>query len=181
MSNFFVILKKNHKNKYQRWLPNNKFINERSVHLKKLLNVKTLRKISYPKKKFRSSSIDTYKFLKNFNPNKASSEEKKIILSFFKKYNQSLKLKKKYNHKIYKNSDIDTTYSSYIYLGYHISKLDCFTDLQKLNCILKINDITLLNIKSKNFNDLIPYIKKNIQFEINKTIKYAKKSINNSC
>ena len=72
MSNFFVILKKNHKNKYQRWLPNNKFINERSVHLKKLLNVKTLRKISYPKKKFRSSSIDTYKFLKNFNPNKAS-------------------------------------------------------------------------------------------------------------
>ena len=50
MSNFFVILKKNYKNKYQRWLPNNKFINERSIHLKKLLNVKTLRKISYSKK-----------------------------------------------------------------------------------------------------------------------------------
>ena len=89
------------------------------------------------------------------------------------KYNQSLKLKKTYDKKIIKNQ-ILILFSSYIYLGYHILKLDYLTELQKLNCILKINDITLLNIKSKHISDLIPLIKENIKFEVNKTIKYAK-------
>lgn len=181
MSSFFITLEKNYKNRYQRWLPNNKFIYKRSILLKKLLNTETSKKITFSKKKIKNNSINTYEFLKNINPNKISLKEKKIILFLFKKYNKSLKLKKTYDKKIVKKSNINTIFSSYIYLGYHILKLDCLTELQKLNCILKINDITLLNIKSKYISDLIPLIKKNIKFEVNKTIKYAKKSINNIC
>ncbi len=181
MNNFFIILEKNYKNRYQRWVPNSKFFYKRSLLLKKLLNTETSKKITFSKKKIRKNSINTYEFLKNLNPNKISLKEKRIILFFFKKYNQSLKLKKTYDKKIIKKSNLDTTFLSYIYLGYYILKLNCLTELQKLNCILKINDITLLNIKSKYISNLIPLIKKNIKFEINKTIKYAKKSINNNC
>ena len=181
MNNFFVILEKNYKNRYQRWLPNKKFFYKRSLLLKKLLNTETSKKVTFSKNKIKNNSINTYEFLKNINPNNISLKEKRIILFFFKKYNQSLKLKKTYDKKIIKKSNLNTIFSSYIYLGYHILKLDYLTELQKLNCILKINDITLLNIKSKHISDLIPLIKENIKFEVNKTIKYAKKSINNIC
>ena len=56
-------------------------------------------------------------------------------------------------------------------------KLKQLNELQKLNCILKINDITIRNFKKKN-HKLVPYIKKNIIFEKETTLKYAKKFIN---
>ena len=181
MNNFFIILKKNYINKYQRWLPDNKFLKVRSFFLKKLLNYKSSKKIILSKKKFQTNSINTFEFLSNVNPNQISNRERKIILNLFNKYNYSLKLKKKYNNKVKKITNKNTNFSSYIYLGNHLVKLENLTDVQKLNCILKINDITLLNINSKDILNLIPYIKKNIKFEISKTIKYAKKSINNYC
>ena len=181
MNNFFVILKKNYKNRYQRWLPNNEFLNVRSSFLKKLLNLKSSKKIVLSKKKHKINSINTLKFLSSINPNLISRRERKIILILFNKYNYSLQLKKKYDKKVKKITNINTNFASYIYLGNHLLKLKNLTDVQKLNCILKINDITLLNINSKDILTLIPFIKKNIEFEINKTIKYAKESINNYC
>tara|TARA_Y100000590_G_scaffold213372_1_gene241801 strand:+ start:66988 stop:67533 length:546 start_codon:yes stop_codon:yes gene_type:complete len=179
MNDFFYILKKNYKNRYQKWLPNTKFLNKRALLLNKLLNSKTSKNIIVNKEKFKLNFIKTNNFLKNLTPNKMSIREKKIILSFYKKYNYSLKLKKIYNYKMLKKTNAETDFSSYIYLGNHILKLSNLTELQKLNCILKINDITLLNINSKNITNLIPNIKKNIKFEIKKTKKYAKKSFNN--
>ena len=59
-------------------------------------------------------------------------------------------------------------------------KLNNISELQKLNTILKINDITLINFnKNKNLK-LALFIKKNINYEKKIIRKYAKKFINSS-
>ena len=44
MNNFFVILEKNYKNRYQRWLPNKKFFYKRFYYLK-IIKHKTSKKL----------------------------------------------------------------------------------------------------------------------------------------
>ena len=79
-----------------------------------------------------------------------------------------------------KLSNTNEHFSSYIFLGNHLIKLNNISELQKLNTILKINDITLINFnKNKNLK-LALFIKKNINYVKKIIRKYAKKFINSS-
>ena len=73
------------------------------------------------------------------------------------------------------NENVD--FSAYIYLGNNLINFSKINELQKLNCILKINDISLINFKKKENLKLIYNIKKNIKYEIKLINKYAKKFI----
>lgn len=84
-----------------------------------------------------------------FNSKLNNSNEKKI-LTFYKKFEIFLSLKKNYNSNFSKKNNIETSICTYLYLGLCITKLHSLNKLQKINCILKIVDKLTLNKKNIN-------------------------------
>ena len=113
--------------------------------LLKILNKKKLNEFCY-----NSNKDTTYQTLKAILSRKLSSSSEKQIVTFYKKFEFNLCLKKKYNSYFKKISNYETNINSYIYLGLLINCCKSIDHLQKLNCILKIIDKV---IYSKNFLD----------------------------
>ena len=173
MNNFKKKLKNIYSDKYQYFFPTLNFIKFRKKFLENLV----LQKIKKRKVNIEAGSIKsifTSQFLEEKCLKRLNKEDKKIILFFYKKYNQNLYLKKIYSKKLSKLNNQNTDLNSYVYLGNLIINLKELNDLQKLNCILKINDLTILEYSNK-YNYLIKNILKNVKYE-KKIIKiYAEK------
>jgi len=91
---------------------------------------------------------------------------KKNLLRFYKKYNVHLKLKKKYDSNLKATSKKDACIQTYLILLNEIYFSNLFNDLQKLNSILKINDL----IMSQFSDEYIKFkliIKNNFEIERN--------------
>jgi len=82
------------------------------------------------------SSDATYKLLKKLY----IQNNQDLVFLFNKKFEVNLKLKKKYDKKLNKKSNSETSICSYMYLGLSLTKLKTINNLQKLNSILKILD-----------------------------------------
>ena len=77
----------------------------------------------------------------------------KNLLSFYRKFNVHLKLKKKYDYNLQAKSKKNACIQTYLILLDKICASSLFNDLQKLNFILKINDL----IVSEFFEDYIKF------------------------
>ena len=176
MKSFVNLLKFHNSEKYQKILVNKSYIRSRVIFFKKILSLKTKKIIQTDKYQHKKILI-TKDFLKKTIHRKKNLKDNKILISLYEKFNYSLKLKKKYNSKLKKLSNENVDFSAYIYLGNHLINFTKINELQKLNCILKINDISLINFKNKENLKLIYNIKKNIKYEIKLINKYAKKFI----
>lgn len=179
MKNFLRKIQYQIKNKYQRSLYDKELINIRYLTYKKILQLKT----NFKKEKIYQNKFDNSKTSKFIFKNLLTKKNNKALndlIRYYEKFSYSLKLKKSYNKKMIKKTNKNVHFSTYIFLGNHIIELKELDELQKLNCILKINDITLSSIKDFSKINLISYIKKNINYEINLIYKYAKKSVDNS-
>ena len=82
------------------------------------------------------SNYATYKLLKKLY----IQNNQDLVFLFNKKFEVNLKLKKKYDKKLNKKSNSETSICSYMYLGLSLTKLKTINNLQKLNSILKILD-----------------------------------------
>ena len=173
MNNFLRKLEKIYNNRYQNYFPNRNFINSREKMIQSLLKQKLIIK-KIEKIKLERKFIDISNFLQRKLHNKISSKDRKIILFFYKKYNQNLSLKKEYSNDLKKITNKNASLDSYIILGNIIINLNELNELQKLNCILKLNDITLMKY-SKKYNHLIKNITTNINYEKKIINRYAKK------
>lgn len=89
----------------------------------------------------------TFFYLKNLYQNKQAKQNNKKIYIFYKKFETNLSLKKQYNLNYKKITNLNTSNQSYIYLGLLILKLKNLNIFQKLNSLLKINDILIINKK----------------------------------
>ena len=81
-----------------------------------------------------------------------------------------MSLRKSYNLKLSKITNIKTSINSYIYLGRLIFCLKKINNLQKLNCLIKLNDLLHINI-SRISPTNIKYFLENIKKEINEIKK----------
>lgn len=173
MNNFLKKLQKTYNNRYQNYFPTQNFINYREKMLngffKKKIIIKKIEKVKLDKKSF-----NILYFLQKQLYKKIVSKNKKKILFFYKKYSQNLFLKNKYSNNLKKITNKNASLDSYIFLGNIIINLNELNELQKLNFILKINDITLLKYSTK-YNHLIKNIITNINYERKITNRYAKK------
>jgi hypothetical protein len=181
MSKFLSLLKKNYQNKYQNSTPSSFYVKSRESFLNYFFdlkeNIKPINKDSMCQKN--KDLLNTKNYLFNLTKKKLNKTDKKNILEFYKKFSFSLKLKKQYNKNLKKRSNTETVLDSYIFLGILVKKLDSLNEIQKLNCLLKLNDITIIKYNKKKHLNLFPYIKKNITYEKQITQKYAKKFILN--
>ena len=176
MYKFKEKLKKIYLNKYQFFFPSKKFINYRNNSLKNIL-LKTKNSKKSKSNLNLSKKIYTSKFLEK-SLKKITLAEKKIILFFYKKYNKNLYLNKVYSKKLKNIQNHKTSLDSYIYLGNIIINLKELNEIQKLNFILKINDVTILKYTNK-YNYLLNNILKNTNYEKKITKKYAKRFLSN--
>ena len=95
---------------------------------------------------------------------------KKNFLIFYKKFSVHLKLKASYNLNSYrKKTNKNACIGTYLKLSNLIIKNKLLNDIQKLNIILKINDLLLI----LNFNK----INKTIKDELKKNINYERNLI----
>ena len=93
------------------------------------------------------------------------------FLQFYKKFNANIKLKKKYHSKtLKKKTDQDANFEIYILFTQLMMKNKSINSIQKLNTILKINDLLIFIFDKKKHLQFIPYFKRNIFFE-NKLLK----------
>ena len=89
---------------------------------------------------------------------------KKNLLGFYKKFNVHLKLKKKYDHNLKAKSKNNACIQTYLILFDKVCSSVLFNDLQKLNFVLKINDL----IVTEFFEDYLKFdlnIKNNFEIE----------------
>lgn len=176
--NYLKLVKNIKKKKYSNYLNLKKdffdsYFQSRFELLYKIENLKK-KKITFKKKllnqgKFKKINtflffFKTYqKYIKN---RKLSKNDKKIIFSFYKKYESNLNLKKEYNYKLKKLVQKETEIYSYILLAFFLKFLNKIDNFQKLNCLIKLNDDIILNkskIKDKYFYKLFI---ENIKLEI---------------
>ena len=140
------------KKKYQKVLFSQKdlVLRENGIEYITSLNVK-----KNNKKKISQS----YKFyFKNLN--------NKNFINFYKKFNSNIDLKEKYNLKSFKKkSNKIACLKTYFLFSKFLIESNQINSLQKLNTILKINDIFILRFNKTKHIDLIEYFKKNIQYE----------------
>lgn len=96
---------------------------------------------------------ETEKFFINILDKKSlNSDENKKLIEFYKKFNSNLKLKKSYNKKMKKITNLNCENRSYLLLAIIIlekNKLS-FQKYSVLNTVLKIIDINLLTYKKLN-------------------------------
>ena len=179
MLNFLELLKSHQKLRYQKILVTKQYVKMRYKALKEISDINNVNITNHERYKIKKNILTESFLLKTLNY-KNTFKEKSILLKLYKKFNYSLRLKKIYDLKLIKLTNENENLNCYVYLGNHIINFKEVNDLQKLNTILKINDITLIKFNNHNHIDLIPYIKKNILFEKLIVKKYAKKAINYS-
>ena len=179
MVHFLELLKSHRKQRYQKILATKKYVKMRCKALKIISDINNVNITNYERYEIKKNILTESFLLKTLNY-KNTFKEKSILLKLYKKFNYSLRLKKIYDLKMIKLTNENENLNSYVYLGNHIINFEELNDLQKLNTILKINDITLIKFDNNNHTDLIPYIQKNILFEKSIVKKYAKKTINYS-
>jgi hypothetical protein len=93
---------------------------------------------------------------------------------FYKKFNSKLKLKQKYNTKNFKKiSKGDACFNSYIIFSKLMMKNNEINEVQKLNTILKINDLLILKYLSEKHPCQTKGFKKNIKYENKLINKYS--------
>lgn len=153
--NKIKFIKENINFKYKNILLNN---NEYKNRFKFQLYLEALKKKG-SSKKFESKSAEY--FYNQIFHNKVN------LIKFYKKFNVHLKLKKKYDHNLKAKSKKNACIQTYIILLNEIYKSVFFNDLQKLNTILKINDL----IVSEYLNDYINFrLYKDNNFQIERDI-----------
>ena len=136
MKSYNSIIKKCIKNRYQASTVFNKnfihlFFKQRNWILKKI-NLSSKSNIL----KVNKNDQTLKRFIYYYNNKNINSN----ILKYYKKFEINLSLKKRYNKKFKKTSNISTGNLSYIYLGLLINKTKYLKLTQKLNCIMKIID-----------------------------------------
>lgn len=141
--------------KYQRILVNVNFLKLRNSGFKYITSSeKTLQKC-----------CDSNFFQKNIN--------KKNFLIFYKKFNSNLQLKEKYNlNNFKKKNNKNACFCSYIYFANHLIKYSKVNNIQKLNTLLKINDLLLLLFNPKKHTFFLKDFSKLINLEKKFLIKY---------
>jgi hypothetical protein len=108
------------------------------------------------KNKINCDSCEFYS--KNLNQNN--------LIIFYKKFNSNIQLKAKYDLNLYKKkTNKDACFNSYIIFSNFMMKDKRINNLQKLNTILKINDLLILKFKSSKHCNLIKFFKINIDIE----------------
>lgn len=183
MYNFIQNLKKLKNNKYKNTFSSIFFLKKRNDVLVEILKFKNkdvllsdkifFKKIFYKKKINTEALIKSKKFIpeQKFN---------KLYIFLYKHFNYSLKLKKSYQKKMKKNKSREVDFLTYLLFGNYLIDQMRIDELQKLNTICKINDITILKFKKKNHYKLLKLIKKNIKYEFKLKKKYAKKFISHT-
>ena len=153
------IIKKNRKVKYQKIIFSKKDIVIRDQAIS--LIYKTINNKEAKKKNCSSCSF----FTKNLN---------KINFNiFYKKFNSRLQLKDKYCLYSYKKkSNKNACFKSYILFSKFLMKDRLTNDVQKLNTILKINDLLILMYKKNKHSHILEKFKINIEFEKKLINKY---------
>ena len=179
MVNFLELLKSHHKQRYQKILATKQYVKMRCKALKEISDLNNVNIIHHERYEIKKNILTESFLLKTLNY-KNTFKEKSILLKLYKKFSYSLRLKKIYDLKLIKLTNKNANLNCYVYLGNHIINYKEINDLQKLNTILKINDITLIEFNNSHHINLIPYIKKNILFEKLIVKKYVKKAINYS-
>lgn len=95
------------------------------------------------------------------------------FILFYKKFNSRLKLKEKYYLSSYKKkSNKNACFKSYIFFSELLMKNKEINNIQKLNTILKINDLLILMYSKNKHSNLIEKFKKNIEYEKKLISKY---------
>tara|TARA_Y100000996_G_C22477839_1_gene624921 strand:+ start:579 stop:1064 length:486 start_codon:yes stop_codon:yes gene_type:complete len=138
--------------KYEKILFTKKNLNLRKRAINFIFNLNT----KVQNKKIDCQSCKFYS--KNLN--------KKNFILFYKKFNSRIQLKEKYdliNFK--KKSNRNACIQSYIIFCKFLIKDKNINDIQKLNTILKINDLLILKFNKNKHRALIENFKKNIQYE----------------
>ena len=161
--------------KYQNILFSKKIILARNKELDKIYNFKKKNPEIEPQKKFKNNIFYTDFFFKKLIYKDVNNKNLKIIIELYKKFSFSLKLRNTYTKNLKKNSIIEANIDSYIIFGHLVSKLKKLNELQKLNCLLKINDICLIKLNKNTPVKYTDILKKNIDFENKIKKKYAKK------
>lgn len=148
-------IKKNIKNyrkvKYQKILFTKSQIELRKKAIKDICNLK--------KKQDTKLDINTNNFFsKNLN--------QKNFVIFYKKFNTNIQLKANYDIKYFKKkTNKNACFESYIIFSNIMMVNKKVNNIQKLNTLLKINDLLIMIFQKNKHNHLIDKFKKNIQFE----------------
>ena len=139
------------KEKYKKTLFSQVNINLRSQALNYIFNLK--------KKENNKINCQSCKFYtKNLNLNN--------FIIFYNKFNANIQLKAEYDlNKFKKKTNVNACFKSYILFTNFLMKDKRINNIQKLNTILKINDLLILLFKENKHNYLIKYFKENINFE----------------
>ena len=88
------------------------------------------------------------------------------FFAFYKKFNSRIKLKEKYDIRTFKKkSSKNACFKSYILFSRFMINKNEINNIQKLNTILKVNDLLILKFQKKKHFNLIRYFEKNIQYE----------------
>ena len=138
--------------KYNKILFSKKNFNQRKSAINYIFNLEN---------KFQNKIIDCQSckfYSKNLN--------KKNFILFYKKFNSRIQLKEEYNLiNFKKKSNRNACIQSYIIFCKFLIKDKNVNDLQKLNTILKVNDLLILKFNKNKHLALIENFKKNIQYE----------------
>lgn len=140
------------KKKYQRILFSKKNIFLRNRAIKHILSLDT---ITNSHKKYCGSCLFYSKHLK-----------KKNFISFYKKFNSHIVLKANYHSiTLIKKTNRDACLNSYFLFSEFLIRNKEINNLQKLNTLLKINDLFILKFEKNKHANLITFFKKNIMRE----------------
>lgn len=95
------------------------------------------------------------------------------FIIFYKKFNFKLELKEKYCLSSYKKkSDRGACFKTYLLLSNFLKKNKEINSIQKLNTILKINDLLILMYSKNKHSNLVGKFMKNIEYENQLMKKY---------
>tara|TARA_B100001057_G_scaffold501302_1_gene623596 strand:- start:12878 stop:13441 length:564 start_codon:yes stop_codon:yes gene_type:complete len=185
--NYNYIINKVSKNKYQNYLNLDKkffisYIHSRSSLIKKLNKFRYIKSTGKQKnllKKGKNNKIEVYntlylifeEFIKN---KKIKNQDCKKIINFYHKFETNLILRVEYNKDYKRTTNKKANLNAYVLLSFFIRKMRVINSLQKINCIIKINDYLIIK-KFKPANDLIKkmYLQ-NIKYEIDYILKINK-------
>ena len=144
-------LKKNIKKKYSYSVYTENKVKKYFTLLKKILIKKN--NISQISNKYSKTEKHLFYLM---HKKKKNYKDVSDIIKFYKKFNVNLKLKKNYNFEFKSITKTNCHPRAYIFLGSIIAKSSKFKiySSQKLNCFLKIVDISLINLKKLNSNEI---------------------------
>ena len=120
--------------------------------LKKILTIKQ-KKIEWNFNKFSKTEKNLFALMIK---KKKNLKDKEDIISYFKKFNANLKLKKNYDRNLKKTTEKNCHPRAYLFLGICVLKKNKIKiyETQKLNFLLKIVDICIIDIDTLSFNEI---------------------------